>query len=157
MTDSPVAQALGRLPSGLFILTIRHDEQETGMLSSWVMQAGFEPPAVSVAVRHGRYVADWLMAGASFVLNLLPEREKSMLRHFARGFEPGEPAFEGVPIERSSKGVPILRGMLGHLECTPTRHVDSADHHVFIANVTGGHFSDGHRPMVHIRHSGLRY
>ena len=157
VSQSPVSQTLGRLPSGVFILTVRHEGQETGMLSSWVMQAGFEPPTVSVAVRHGRYVAEWLLAGAEFVLNLLPERDKSMLRHFARGFEPGEAAFEGLEIERSGKGVPILKGTVGHLECTPQQHIDSGDHHVFLANITGGAFSEGHRPMVHIRHSGMRY
>ena len=43
MISTEIAPVLGRIPSGIFILTIRHADQETGMLASWVMQAGFEP------------------------------------------------------------------------------------------------------------------
>ena len=35
--DSALA-ALGRIPSGLFVLTLRHGGRETGMLASWVQQ-----------------------------------------------------------------------------------------------------------------------
>ena len=52
------------------------------MLASWVMQAGFEPPMVSVAVKQGRYVCDWLTEGQPFVLNLVGEGQKKLLKHF---------------------------------------------------------------------------
>src|SRR6476646_2144 len=96
---SPPMTLLGRIPSGIYILTARHAEQETGMLASWVMQAGFDPPMVSVAVRQGRYVGQWLTAGSPFVLNVVAQGQKSLLSHFGRGFELGQPAFEGLRIE----------------------------------------------------------
>jgi hypothetical protein len=55
------ARALGRIPSGLFILTARFEDQSTGMLASWVQQVSFDPPLVSVAVKKGRFVANWLV------------------------------------------------------------------------------------------------
>ena len=64
MSQSQLASVLGRVPSGLFILTLRHNNEETGMLTSWVMQAGFEPPMVTVALKHGRHVTDWMPEGA---------------------------------------------------------------------------------------------
>ncbi len=64
---------LGRLPSGIFILTIGSGDRATGMLASWVMQAGFEPPMVTVAIKQGRYVGEWLAEGQPFVLNLVGE------------------------------------------------------------------------------------
>src|SRR5262245_44607352 len=88
-----IAPVLGRVPSGIFILTAKHGEQETGMLASWVMQAGFEPPAVTVAVRQGRYLADWLKAGTPFVLNLVAEKQHDLLKHFGKGFAPEADAF----------------------------------------------------------------
>ena len=54
--DESIAPVLGRVASGIYILTIRNQDQETGMLASWVLQAGFEPPMVTVAVKKGRYV-----------------------------------------------------------------------------------------------------
>ena len=149
---------LGRVPSGIFILTIGTGPRSTGMLASWVMQAAFEPPMVSVAVKLGRYVTDWLTAGEPFVLNLVGESQKQFLKHFGKGFQPGEAAFEGLAITHCARGVPILKESLGHMECEPAGHVDSGDHRVFLAKVVRGKMNEGDtKPMVHIRNSGSRY
>lgn len=158
LPNAELAAALGRLPSGIFILTSRHGERETGMLASWVMQAGFDPPAVTVAVKHGRYLADWLKARQPFVLNLVAEKQHELLKHFGKGFAIEAEAFVNVDLDRTGGGVPILRSALGHLECAPTgKWLDSGDHHVFLAEVTGGRLSDDRPPMVHVRKNGLGY
>jgi flavin reductase (DIM6/NTAB) family NADH-FMN oxidoreductase RutF len=157
-SESSLAAALGRVPSGIFILTVRHDEQETGMLASWVMQAGFDPPAVTVCIRQGRYVADWLKAGRPFVLNVVAEKQNDLLKHFGKGFPPEADAFVGLEVDRTSGGLTVLRSALAHLECKPTsRWFDSGDHHVFLAEVTGGRLADDRSPMVHVRKNGLNY
>jgi flavin reductase (DIM6/NTAB) family NADH-FMN oxidoreductase RutF len=149
---------LGRVPSGIFILTVGTGPRATGMLSSWVMQAGFEPPMVSVAVKLGRYVCDCLTQGQPFVLNLIGHSQSRLMKHFAKGFEPSEPAFEGLDITHCARGVPILQDALGHLECEPVSHIDSGDHRVFLAKAVRGKLRDAHqKPRVHIRKSGAKY
>src|SRR5262249_58775319 len=93
MSDETAAQraaigaVLGRTPSGLFILTARGpDGTETGMLASWVQQASFEPPTMTVAVNRKRYIIDWLQTGSVIALSLFGESNKSLLGHFGRGF-----------------------------------------------------------------------
>jgi flavin reductase (DIM6/NTAB) family NADH-FMN oxidoreductase RutF len=128
------------------------------MLSSWVMQAGFEPMMVSVAIKLGRYVCDWLSEGQPFVLNVVGESQSTFLKHFAKGFEPGAPAFEGLAVSHCARGVPVLSDALGHLECEPVRHIDSGDHRIFLANVVRGRVIDAEaQPMVHRRKSGAKY
>ncbi|WP_197527092.1 flavin reductase family protein [Pirellulimonas nuda] len=160
MTDhtDPLA-ALGRVPSGIFILTAGAGERATGMLASWVMQAGFEPPMVTVAVKQGRYVAQWLTEGTPFVLNQLAEGQSALMKHFAKGFEPNEPAFQGLEVSSTASGAPALAAALGRLECEPTSHVDSGDHRIFLARVTGGGVAveDSRKPTVHVRKSGNHY
>jgi flavin reductase (DIM6/NTAB) family NADH-FMN oxidoreductase RutF len=154
----PFDPVLGRVPSGIFIMTIGTGARSTGMLASWVMQAGFDPPMVSVAVKQGRYVCEWLTAGEPFVLNLLGESHKHLLKHFGKGFAPEEPAFEGLALSYCARGVPILNDSLGHLECEPVSHLDSGDHRIFLAKVVRGKLIDAAgQPMVHIRTSGARY
>lgn len=149
---------LGRVPSGIFILTIGTGSRATGMLSSWVMQAGFEPPMVSVGIKLGRYVCDWLTAGEPFVLNLVGESQTHFLKHFGKGFAPGEPAFEGLDFTHCARGVRILKDCLGYMECEPVRHVDSGDHRIFLANVVRGKLNDKEaKPMTHVRNSGTKY
>jgi flavin reductase (DIM6/NTAB) family NADH-FMN oxidoreductase RutF len=148
---------LGRVPSGIFILTIGTGDRATGMLASFVMQAGFEPPMISVAVKLGRYVCDWISEGQPFILNLVGEGQSQFLKHFGKGFEPGAPAFEGLSISHCPRGVPILNDTMGYLECEPTSHVDSGDHRVFLARVVRGSLHKDANPMVHIRKSGANY
>ena len=158
MTKKAFDPVLGRVPSGIFILTVGVGERATGMLSSWVMQAGFEPPMVSVAVKLGRYVCDWLSEGQPFVLNLVGESQTDLVKHFGKGFEPGAPAFNGVAIAHCARGVPVLTETLGHLECEPVRHEDSGDHRVFLARVVRGKLRHADaQPMVHVRRSGANY
>jgi flavin reductase (DIM6/NTAB) family NADH-FMN oxidoreductase RutF len=149
---------LGRVPSGLYILTARGpDGFETGMLASWVVQAGFEPPSVTVAVKQGRYICEWLSAGLPFNLNVLGEDQQSMLAHFGRGFDLGQPSFNGLEMGKCSRGIAILGSSVGHLECTPGESISSGDHRIFLCRVTGGKQSTEARPMVHIRKSGKHY
>jgi flavin reductase (DIM6/NTAB) family NADH-FMN oxidoreductase RutF len=135
-TDS-LATALGRIPSGLFVLSVRHNEQETGMLASWVQQCSFDPPQVSVAVKKGRDVLDWLAEGGSFVLNILPEGAKALIGHFGKGFESGQPAFEGLEVARERETAPVLLASHAYLSCRVV-------------------LNHGH-PTVHVRKNGLKY
>lgn len=148
---------LGRVASGIYILTVGQGERATGMLASWVMQAGFLPPSVTVAVRKGRYVAEWLASGEPFVLNVVGEKQHQFLKHFGKGFEPGVAAFEGIATQPAENGVPTLVDAVGWLECRPASHLESGDHLVFLATVTAGSLASELSPMVHIRKSGAIY
>ncbi len=157
MANTDFDAALGKVSSGIYVLTVGSGDRATGMLASWVMQAGFEPPSVSVAVKSGRYVCDWLTNGEPFVLNIVAEKQFDFLKHFGKGFEPGEAAFEGLAIRHCPRGVPILEDCLGHLECESTSHADSGDHRIFVARVVRGGTDGEAAPMVHIRKSGSNY
>jgi flavin reductase (DIM6/NTAB) family NADH-FMN oxidoreductase RutF len=154
----PLAAALGRIPSGLFVLTARRGDAETGMLASWVQQCSFDPPQVSVALGRGRDLSAWLTDGAVFTLNILGEGQKRLLSHFGKGFALGEPAFEGVEVERQGGEAPVLTAALAHLTCRVVGRCPAGDHDLIIGRVLAGrvHHTDG-RPHVHVRKSGSHY
>lgn len=150
-------RVLGRIPSGIFILTASGDGQMTGMLASWVQQAGFDPPMVTVAVRNDRYVCQWLTDRGPFVLNFLGAEDNRLMKHFAQGFEPGEPAFDGLATQPSTNGAVVLKDAICHLECKPVRFMDSGEHRIFLAEVVGGGAESDGSPKVHIRRTGAHY
>jgi flavin reductase (DIM6/NTAB) family NADH-FMN oxidoreductase RutF len=153
----PWAAALGRIPSGLFILTARRDELETGMLASWVQQCSFEPPLVTVALRKDRLLKDWLKPGDGFVINVLGDSQKDMIVFFARGIAPAEKALESLPLERTAGGVAVLARALAFLECRVEQCVSAGDHDLIVGQVVGGQMLNEGQPMVHVRKNGLRY
>jgi flavin reductase (DIM6/NTAB) family NADH-FMN oxidoreductase RutF len=149
--------ALGRIPSGLFIITVRHGPHETGLLASWIQQCSFEPPLVTFAIKHGRFIADWLPVGAGLTVNILDDTQTDLIGHFGRGFEPDEPAFRGLEIRRRDREPPILEECLGYLDCRVVSRHPAGDHELFIAEVAAGGLLNEGRPMVHVRKSGMHY
>jgi flavin reductase (DIM6/NTAB) family NADH-FMN oxidoreductase RutF len=153
----PLAAALGRVPSGLFVLTARQGNAETGMLVSWVQQCSFAPPQISLAIQRGRDITAWLTEGAAFTLNILDSSQTDMIVHFGRGFALNEPAFVGLDIERPDGGAPVLTEALAYLECRVVGRCQGGDHDLFLGQVGGGRVLGDGQPMVHIRKSGLHY
>lgn len=154
---SKAERALGRVVSGIYILTVGHGENENGMLASWVQQCSLEPLMVSVAVARVRPIADLLSDGKPFTVNILGGEDKSLMKHFAKGFAPKEPAFEGLRVERSGEGSPILLDALGYLECRVRGRCQAGDHDLILGEVIGGGISHEGSPMTHIRKSGTHY
>jgi flavin reductase (DIM6/NTAB) family NADH-FMN oxidoreductase RutF len=156
-----IGQVLGRTPSGVFILTADDGGgRSTGMLASWVQQAGFDPPSLTVAVNAKRYLNEWLKAAPRIGLNLVGDGQHAFLKHFGRGFEPDQPAFDGIATTDSPLGLPILTEALGYLEGTITSHMSAGDHIIYLLEVqnarTGEQIADV-KPMVHIRKNGFGY
>ena len=149
--------ALGRIPSGLFILTFHRGKHETGMLASWVQQCSFEPPQVVMAVNEKRYVLDWLEDGSPIAVNILGEGQKELMSHFGKGFEANQPAFERIAIERSPGAAPFLTDAHAHLDCRVTGRHSAGDHVLVVARVVAGKVQHEGRPGVHVRRSGSHY
>lgn len=152
-----LAAALGRVPSGLYVLTAGTGAAETGMLASWVQQCSFDPPQVTVAVNKQREVLESLAVGAPFVLNVLPEGGKALVAHFGKGFATGEPAFTGLDVRRDPDAPPVLLAAHAYLVCRVAARVDAGDHALLIARVEAGAVLHDGKPTVHVRKNGLRY
>src|SRR5579862_2937488 len=149
--------ALGRIPSGLFVLTVRHGDAETGMLASWVQQCSFEPPQISVAIKRDRDVWAWLSDGATFTLNILDDSQTDMIGHFGRGFALTEPAFTDLPVERPDGAAPVLTEALAYLVCRVAGRLSAGDHDLLIGQVVGGAMLSDGQPMIHVRKNGSHY
>lgn len=152
-----LAAALGRVPSGLYVLTARHGDAETAMLVSWVQQCSFEPLQISLALKRGRAIDDWLTENAVFVVNILDDSQTDMVAHFGRGFALGEPAFEGLEVDRADGRPPVLIEALAYLACRVAARNAVGDHDLVIAQVTEGRLLNEGQPMVHVRKSGMHY
>jgi len=152
-----LAAALGRVPSGLFIMTVGDGPHAIGMLVSLVQQCSFDPPQISVAVRRDRNISALLTDDAPFVLNQIAADQSNLLRHFGKGVTPGEPAFNGLQTSASSLGVPVLMDALCHLDCRVTGRFPAGDHDLVIGRVVAGRLHSELGPYVHIRKNGLNY
>jgi 3-hydroxy-9,10-secoandrosta-1,3,5(10)-triene-9,17-dione monooxygenase reductase component len=154
-----IGKALGRVPSGVFILTTQHEAQPLAMMASWVQQASFVPPAVSVAVAKDRPLAGALRGtGATFALSVLGDGDMPLMKKYARGIPPGADPFDGVKTRTTPGGSIVLADALAYLECRVKSVCDfGGDHDIYLAEVTAGELlKDGHS-FMHVRGNGFHY
>ena len=148
---------LGRIPSGLFVVTWREGDADRTMLASWVMQAGFAPPLISIAVAKGRDLLAAIDRGTSLVVNILGESQRPLLARFGRPPAAGEDPLAGLSVVRTADGTAALAGTTGWLSCRGIARTHSGDHAVVVAEVIAGGMGSGEQPLVHVRRNGLRY
>ncbi len=148
---------MGKIPSGLFILTVGQGDEATGLLTSFVQQAGFDPLTVTAAIRKERKVAELIRREKAFCLSILHEKSKYLLSHFARGYEQHELIFEGLSTELCELGIPYFPDAHGHLVCKLVGESTWSDHVLFCGHVVAGACHDDGEPWVHLRKNGLNY
>jgi len=151
------AQAVGRVVGSLCVLAAKRGELTSAMLASWVTQASFNPPGLTVAVAKDRAVESLTHTGDKFVLNILKEG-MNVRRHFLKPFAPGEDRFAGLETRDAENGCPIINDALAYLECTVKTRMDCGDHWLIYAVVDNGKViqSTG-MSAVHHRKSGSQY
>lgn len=131
-----VEQAVGRIIGSLCVVTATQGEIKTGMLASWVTQASFNPPGLTVAVAKDRAMENLTHTSNPFIVNILAEG-REIRKHFMKVYEPGQDRFKGLDITEGNGGV-ILNGALAYLECTVQSRMEVGDHWLVYATVNDG-------------------
>ena len=158
--DGDLDKALGRLSGGLYIVTARQGERSSAMVASWVSQASFDPPGLSIAVAKDRAIEALMQVGDRFVLNVLREdNHQELLRHFLKRFPPGADRFSGVStLDGVSAGGPVLGDALAFLGCRVVQRMEGPDHWIIYAEVEEGTVADSEATTaVHHRKVGNHY
>ncbi len=134
-----VEQAVGRIVGSLSVVTAKEGDISSAMLASWVSQASFNPPGLTIAVAKDRALEALMHSGNKFVLNILPEgKHIGLMKHFLKPFAPGQDRFGDVATQDSESGCPILTDALAYLECSVQGRLESGDHWLVYATVDNG-------------------
>ncbi len=146
--DTNLDKALGRLSGGLYVVTASEGTGETlrqsAMVASWVSQASFHPPGITVAVAKDRAIESFMQINKTFVVNILREDNfQKMFRHFLKRFAPGANRFKDVDIINNiAKGGPVLVDSLAYLDCKVSSRLETPDHWIIYGIVENGNVSD---------------
>ncbi|MBK1987985.1 diflavin flavoprotein [Sphaerospermopsis aphanizomenoides BCCUSP55] len=132
-----VEQAVGRIVGSLCVVTATQGEVKTGMLASWVTQASFSPPGLTIAVAKDRAMENLTHTGNQFVVNILTEG-REIRKQFMKVYAPGQDRFAGLETTEASNGGVILNGALAYLECTVNNRMEVGDHWLVYATVDDG-------------------
>lgn len=161
-TREAVGLAMGRMPSGIFVLTAAQDDKRMGIIVSFVQQACLNPPMVTVAIAKGRPIMPLISESRKFGLCQLAQDDKLMVRKFAKFNDAAitEDPFLGYEMLTGVlPNLPILANTLSYLECELVSHMDiEGDHDLFVGAVRGGSLRQAAGvPHIHLRDTGQNY
>ena len=161
--SNPTINALGRVVGSLCILTAQKGSEKNlisgAMVASWVSQASFSPPGITIAVAKERAVENLLHTGDRFALNILEQdNHKGLLSQFLQSFKPGDNRFNNLEIKLSPGNQPLLNGALAWLEGLVCQRMECGDHWLIYAEIKYGKVinNDG-VTAVHHRKTGANY
>ncbi|QDU32981.1 Diflavin flavoprotein A 1 [Poriferisphaera corsica] len=156
---SDLAQILGQIPSGIYVLTAHHEDRRLGMLASWIQQVSFNPPMISIAIAKGRPIMPLISESRHFALCQLADHHTTIKRKFAAPSDFADDPFLGYQIiHGKSPSLPILADSLNYLECEVSCHMDvDGDHDIFIAKILNAKTLNPGPPAIHLRDSGFHY
>lgn len=153
-----IGPALGRIPSGVYIVTLTREGQRHGIMATWLAQAGFYPPKVSLAVNKERPILNAMVPGSLITVNVLSNKNMDIFKKFAGPAAEGVDRFEGLNIlEREVVSGPVFSEAVSFLECRVENLVNAGDHVIVLADVVEGKVLSEEQPMTHIRKNGFSY
>lgn len=157
--DADLEKALGRISSGLYIITAQKSDLNGAMVASWVSQASFQPLGFTVAVAKDRAIESLMQVGDRFVLNILEEGSHlGLMKHFLKRFPPGADRFAGIKTRTAQNSSPILADALAYLECEVSTRMECSDHWIVYSTVQDGKVSNPEGlTAVHHRKVGNYY
>ncbi len=150
-----IGKALGRVPSGLFVITAKCGDREDAVLASWVNQSSFDPPTVSIALATLRPARLLVEGSKAFIVNVLGKDSNGLLKHFSK--PPQDDLFKGVKTVKGYQGIRVLKEAVSYLECQLTGSMPAGDHVLYVGEIVGGKMLEGGDPYIHVRTNGFNY
>lgn len=159
MNSQEKAQAVGHIPSGLFIVcTIDENNNKDGFLASWIQQVSFNPLLLTMAIRKGRPGYEQIVSGKIFSINVVADEQASYLKYFWKGYPPGQGPFESIPHVVSKNKTIAINEAKTVIECICVSKSEPGDHELLIVEVISStDLNPNMKPKTYTRKSGLDY
>jgi flavin reductase (DIM6/NTAB) family NADH-FMN oxidoreductase RutF len=137
-------RVLWAMPTGLYLIGSRLEDEVNLMTANLVMQVCTEPKLVAVALERAAVTMRLVRGGGAFTVSLLPRAERDVVRHFAKPVVDVERSGEGKVVAMSGHDVtevgpthlPVLSAAAGFLLCRLTRSEELGSHTLCIGEVT---------------------
>ena len=125
---------MGRVPSGVAVLTVDANGQPLGLTVGSLVALSLQPPLVAIVVSRQAAMHELLREAGGFAVSILAASQESLAQHFARGVPPIA-MWDGIAVHASISGAPLLEGALGWLECRLRDELAVGTHTLFVGEV----------------------
>jgi 3-hydroxy-9,10-secoandrosta-1,3,5(10)-triene-9,17-dione monooxygenase reductase component len=126
-------KTLGRLPTGVVIVTGGDPEHPSGLVVGSFMSVSINPPLVAVCPAHSSTSWPAIQRAGNFCANVLHKGQEPLARRFATS---GIDKFEAVDwTPAPATGAPLLEGVSAWIDCHIERVMEAGDHLLVLGEV----------------------
>ncbi|MFI9610537.1 flavin reductase family protein [Streptomyces sp. NPDC052023] len=145
--DTTVAfrATMGRLASGVSVITTRTGSTPIGMTASAVSALSLDPLQLIVCVGNHLFTRTAIAEHGRFAVNILGEDGEDLARTFAA---PVPDRFAGVAVD-DSHGVPVLQDAIATVVCQVSQALPGGDHTIFVGDARHFTHKSASRPLVY--------
>ena len=145
-------EAFYKLSYGLFLLTVRAGERDSGCIINTAIQCASDPKQISVCVINRNHTCALLRETGRFNVSVLPE--STPFRVFQQfGMQSGRDvdkfAGDSVELRTSCNGLRYYPGAAAVFACRVTSTQDLGSHTLFVAEVEDALLCSGETPMTY--------
>lgn len=141
-------KALGCFASGVTVVTaVDAEAGPVGITVSAFCSVSLDPPLVLFCLDKRTRAVDAFRSGP-FAVHVLHEEQRQVSIQFSSRMED---KWAGIDHEAGPSGVPLIKGCLARLECSPHEVVQGGDHLIVVGHVDNLEYQTGGQPLLYFR------
>ena len=155
MNEKYRKQSLRLFSYGVYILSSVKEGEYCASTITWVSQASFEPPMISVCIKRNSASYEIVKKRGEFILHLLGDNQKELASTF---FKPT--IFENEKLNEQEfsleNNLPLLKDIPAYIQCKVVEILENGDHPLFLAEVVDAKINNDSNPLE-LRKTGWTY
>lgn len=158
MLDEKAKRTLLRfIPHPLNICGVKDGDELNGFTVSWMTQASFKPPMITIGVRQDSRSHAMIQSSQVFAISFLEASQKDLAEQFFQPQRRTGDKFGDVEFYLGeATGCPIIKPALGFVECQVKGSLTEGDHSVFLGEVIAAGLHQEGEPLL-LKDTGWQY
>ena len=155
MNEKYRKQSLRMFSYGVYILSSVNKGEYCVSTVTWVSQASFEPPMISVCIKRDSASYEIVKKRGEFILHLLGDTQKELASTFFKPTIFENEKLNGQEFSLESN-LPLLKDIPAYIQCKVVEILENGDHPLFLAEVVDAKINNDSDPLE-LRKTGWTY
>ncbi len=155
MDEQSRKTALRMLSYGVYILTSKFEDNYCAATVTWVSQASFDPPLISVCLKRDSASYAVVKERGEFLLHLLGQDQKDLAVSFFKPSILDNGLINGQKYQLKDD-FPLLMAVPSYIKCRVLDILEKGDHPLFLAEVIDAVINEEPNPLE-LRKTGWSY
>ncbi len=148
-------EVLGMMTYGVYVLTTKVKDKYSAATVTWVSQASFDPPMISVCLKRNSGAYSLVKEKKEFILHMLSEEQKDVASNFFTSTELEDDKLNGEAFKLID-GLPVLNVAPSYIHCSVLETLEIGDHPLFLCEVDSVNLKNSVKPLE-LRRTGWKY